>query len=388
MYPLAAGLVIGSKDLADDLRRSLDLHSVRVLFEVPEIPEDWSDFLDRIERVAPDLLLLETTSLRWPLEEVVQRIQGTAAKPAVFALQRTPEAEAILAVLRAGAAEFLYPPFGDSLKAALERLAIRREQNPGGRKASGKIVAFLSAKGGCGATTVASHVAVNLLRHAAGKTLLADLDLQSGVIGFLFKATSPYTIADAAGNLQRLDKSYWKALVSNGIPGLEIIGAPAAPSSKNIEPAQAVQVLAFARTQYEWTVLDLGRNLTPFTLSMLEMADQTFLVTTNEIPALHETKKILQTLLAAGYARTHLHLILNRTPKHAEITMQELEGMLGAPVYASLPNDYQGLQEAYANGRMLDSKSILEKHFSRLAARIAGVKEPKKKTFSLFGREA
>jgi pilus assembly protein CpaE len=359
-----------------------------VLFEVPEIPEDWSDFLDRTERVAPDLLLLETTSLRWPLEEVVQRIQGTTAKPAVFALQRTPETAAILAALRAGAAEFLYPPFGDTLKAALERLALRREQNVGNRKAHGKILAFLSAKGGCGATTAACHVAVDLLPHSAGKLLLADMDLQSGVISFLLKAKSPYNIADAANNLPRLDRSYWKALVSNGIPGLEIIGAPAVPSSKNIEPAQAVQVLAFARTQYEWTVLDLGRNLTPFTLSMLEMADQTFLVTTNEIPALHETKKILQTLLAAGYARANLHLILNRTPKHAEITMQELESMLGAPVYASLPDDYQALQEAYADGRMLDSKSTLGKQFSRLAAKIAGVTEPKKKAFSLFGKEA
>jgi pilus assembly protein CpaE len=381
-------VVIGSKDLADDLRRSLDQQAVRMLFEVPEIPEDLSEFLDRIERVAPDLLLLETTNLRWPLEEVVHKIQATTAKPAVFALQRTPDADAILAALRAGAAEFLYPPFGDSMKAALERLAVRREQNSRNSQANGKILTFLSAKGGCGATTVASHVALELTRHSAGKVLLADLDLQSGLIGFLLKAKSPYTIADATTNLQRLDKSYWNALVSNGIPGLEIIAAPNVPSTKNIVPAHAVQVLAFARTQYDWTVLDLGRNLTPFTLSMLEMADQTFLVTTNEIPALHETKHIMQTLLAAGYARANLHLILNRTPKHAEITMQELEGMLGVPVYSPLPNDYQALQEAHANGRTLDSKSNLGKHFSRLAAKIAGVTEPKKKAFSLFGKEA
>jgi pilus assembly protein CpaE len=385
MYPLAAGLVVGSKEVADELRRSLEHHSVRVLFEIPEIPEDWSDFLDRIERVAPDLLLLETTNLRWPLEEIVHRIHGTSAKPAVFALHRTAESEAILAALRAGAAEFLYPPFHESLKTALERLAVRREQETSNGKANGKIIAFLSAKGGCGATTVACHVALELLNHSAGKILPADLDLQSGLIGFLLKSKSPYSMADAANNIQRLDKSYWNALVSNGIPRLEIIAAPEAPSSKNIEPARAVQVLAFARTQYEWIVLDLGRNLTPFTLPMLEMADQAFLVATNEIPALHEAKRIVQTLLAAGYARGNLHLILNRMPKHSEITTQELEAMLGTPIYATLPGDYQALQETYANGRLLDSKSVLGKHFSRLAAKIAGVTEPKKKSFSLFG---
>ena len=41
------------------------------------------------------------------------------------------------------------------------------------------------------------------------------------MIGFLTKTKAIYSILDAVNNLHRLDISYWKALVSNGIPGVE-----------------------------------------------------------------------------------------------------------------------------------------------------------------------
>jgi len=48
---------------------------------------------------------------------------------------------------------------------------------------------------------------------------------------------SPYSILDAINNLHRLDASYWKALVSNGIPGLEIIPSPSSLASR-VQPKQ------------------------------------------------------------------------------------------------------------------------------------------------------
>jgi hypothetical protein len=58
--------------------------------------------------------------------------------------------------------------------------------------------------------------------------------------------------------------------------------------------------------------------------------------------------------------------------------------MLGLPIYMTLANDYQVLQEAFTEGRLLDSSTHLGRDFARLAAKIAGI-EVKKKKFSLFG---
>jgi hypothetical protein len=52
-----------------------------------------------------------------------------------------------------------------------------------------------------------------------------------------------------------------------------------------------------------------------------------------------------------------------------------------------IPNDYPGLYEAYAEGRMLGKNSELGKQFARLAGKLASMEEDKgaKKRFGLFG---
>jgi Flp pilus assembly CpaE family ATPase len=67
-----------------------------------------------------------------------------------------------------------------------------------------------------------------------------------------------------------------------------------------------------------------------------------------------------------------------------DVTLEELEGMLGVPIYSTIVNDYPALQEAYAEGRLVDEASNLGKSIARLTGKIAGT-EPKKKKFSLFG---
>lgn len=385
MYPIAAGIVVQTRELWDELNHSLQNLSVRLLFELSELPPDWAGFLDRIERVRPDVIMLEVTRLREPLEDVIKKIRSTAARPAVFALHSAAEPAAILDALRAGASEYLYPPLHDALRAALERLSKTREQSREGQKPAGKMLAFVSAKGGCGATTLACHVAAQLPGVVHSKVLLADLDLQSGVIGFLAKTKSPYSIVDAVNNLQRLDQSFWHGLISNGIPNLEILTAPSAPGAKQVLAPQLKQVLAFARGQYGWSVLDLGRNLNGNTLSMLDVVNETYLVTTHEVPALHQAKQMIQYLIDSGYPQTNIRLILNRLPKRLDVTLDELEQMLGLPIFATLANDYQALQDAYSEGRLVDDKSHLGKSFARLTAKIAGTTDDKKKKFTLFG---
>jgi pilus assembly protein CpaE len=383
VYPLSAGVIVETKELWEEISGCLDAAHVRTVFELPGLPDDRTALMDRIERLAPDVIILEVGTLRDPLENVVRQLRSVTSQPAVFAVRTEANPESILEALRAGASEYLYPPLEEPFHAALERLARSRESQHLRFQASGKLIAFISAKGGCGATTLACHVARELPQQVNGTVLLADLDLQVGQVGFLMKANSTYSLADAAANLQRLDRSYWKALVSNGLPGLEVITAPQAPAAKNLSATQLRQVLSFARTQYDWVILDLGRNLTTNTLSMLEMVDETYLVAVPELPALHEAKRMIQNLRDAGYPHA-LRLIVNRMTKGGEIRADEIGDMLGLPVFASVPSDYGALQDAYTERQLVNPSSKLGATFAQISAKIAGL-PPKQKKFSLFG---
>ena len=383
MYPLTAGIVIETKALWDELQSSLQDCPVRILLEQSEIG-DLSTLIDRVERMRPDVIFLDMSGLREPLDQVIRKLRSTGSTPAVLVLNASTEPSSILEAMRSGAAEYLYPPMREHLHTALERIGNERKHAGQSTRRGGHIVGFISSKGGCGATTIACHTAIELPNQTKKRVLLADLDLDSGLVGFLLKTTAKYNITDAVRNTQRLDENYWKALVSNGIAGLEVVTAPSCPSPYSFKAEQLRLVLSFMRTQYDWIVLDLGRGLGPHPIAALDEVDDLFLITTLEVPALHQAKVMIEKLLDLGHNRNRLHLVLNRAPKRYDVTLQELERMLGLPVYAVIPNDYLSLNESYAEGKMLASGSNLHKHFTNLAMKISGA-TPVKKKFSLFG---
>src|ERR1044071_1670089 len=299
MYPIAIGLGIRSNALWSDVTAALRDLPFRVVFDHPDV-DDRPALLERIEHTAPDVLLLECTNHIAVLEEIVAAIRATAAAPLVIALHASPELTGVVTALRAGVFEFLYPPIRENLRKALERA-----QRVVHRKPPGKVFGFLSAKGGCGATTVACHAAAAIGKRGErdGKhTLLIDLDLNTGMVRFLMRTSTPYSVLDAASNLQRLDIGYWKGLTSKDAPGLDVIGAPGELVSKHqLSRDQVQHVLSFARCYYDWTIVDLGRGLGLLTMSVLDEIDELFLVTTPEIPALHLTKKIIEVLQGSGF---------------------------------------------------------------------------------------
>ena len=104
------------------------------------------------------------------------------------------------------------------------------------------------------------------------------------------------------------------------------------------------------RAHYAWTVVDLGCTLNLATVTVLEEIDEIFLVTTLEVPSLHQAKQAVQTLINAGFGN-RLHVILNRTPQRPDVTAEELERILGLPIDTMLPNDYYALYDAFCKGK-------------------------------------
>ena len=386
MYPLTIGLAIENRELLEQAQAALTGLPFRVIVEHQDIG-DLSTFLDRLERMRPDVVLVDISGWKEPLEGLVASIRNAVGDPMIIALHISADADTILASLRAGINEFLYPPLQEPLRKSLEKRSIdRSRRRDGATKGAGKSYGFLSAKGGCGATTLVCHVAAELGRQNQ-KVLLMDLDLDAGLVGFITKTKSVYSILDAVNNLHRLDIHYWKALVSNGIPGVEIVASPLSLGTKQqLKDEQVRHVLGFARPNYDWTLVDLGRSLSRLAMAALEEIDEACLVTTLEVPALHQSKQIIQTLLDSGYGKHRVKLILNRSPKRLDITPGELEKMLGVPIYCMVPNDYPELYEAYAEGRMLTRTSELGKNMARLAVKLGGLEEETtKKRFALFG---
>lgn len=383
MYPLTIGMLIQDRRLAAEVESVLCDLPVRNVMDENEVG-DWTALLERVDALRPDVFILDVQKLPDAPENAVRRLRETHARPTVIVLDTEMDPQRILEFMRAGAGEYLCPPVAVGLQAALLKVSEELTRHQIRADDKSQVVGVFSAKGGCGGTTVCCHLAAELAQRTKEKVLLADWDLHGGLVGFLMRVQSDRSVLDLTRNLYRLDQSYWQGVVSNGLPGLSIIKAPEQPAGEPPTLDQLRQVLSFSRSLYPWTVLDLGSGVSPVISQMFDAIDQLFMVITPEITSLHRARRITRALLASGLEKGRLKVILNRAPGTPELTHEELEKMIGVPVFKSIPNDYPTLYDAYTERMLAPEKSRLRKEFGRLASKLAGI-ETTKKRFSLFG---
>jgi len=371
MLPLTAALVIGNRTLWEQVHGCIRNLPVRIALEqnAEADPVEPDALLDRIERHRVDVVMLEASLVGLPLEELVRRLRNTSAAPAVFVLHPEATPGLILEAMRAGAAEYLYPPLTDLLRAALERLSASRARGgPGASSGPGKIFGFLSARGGCGATTFAFHVACDVAQQIKRPSLLADFDFEAGLLRFLMKSKSTYSVHDAIENLHRMDASYWKALVSTHPNKVELIAAPEDVASKQTPgPEQMAHLLRFIRSTYPLTIVDFGRMVSHAALDSLPELDALYLVTTFDLTSLDHAKETIATLDERGFGRNRLKVLLNRAPEKVTPDPAGVEEFLGVPCSGIFISDFMALYDAYSEGRMLDTSSKLGKQLHSLA---------------------
>lgn len=382
MYPISLAISISSSELSQQVSDCLQSLTVRIVFEQTGM-DDPCNFLEKIELTSPDVVLLDVANYQETLPELIRQIRACSSHPEVVAVNTTSTPEEILGAIRAGAREYIFPPCVPTLPQALERLAAERQKQAEVARPGGKIIGVVSAKGGLGATTIACHAATEIQRRTEHDTLIMDLDLSAGLVRSFIKTSSRYSILDACSNVHRLDKSFWSALVIDGHTGLEVLGAPIESEVK--DPPSAAQlrhVLKFARTQYAWVIADLGRGRSTMLSGALDELDELLVVTTMEVPALLQMKQLLQYLRDQRFSANKTKLILNRVVRRPELSIPDLEKLLGMSVFGIIGNDYKTLYEATTEGRLLMPDTQLCKQIGNLMAQLAGLEQvPSSKNF-------
>jgi len=195
-----------------------------------------------------------------------------------------------------------------------------------------------------------------------------------------------YSLDDALQNLHRMDLKLWKGLVATAPSGVDVIPAPpdtpgpVSPISKKLPP-----MLRFWRMHYDLTIIDLGHGITPSLLDVLDFLDTLVVVATNEVLALRQAKHMIQTMQARNFGANRLKLVINRMPKRAQIQLPELEKVMGHSIFAEIPNDYQRLNEAYSEPRLMEPSSELATEIGKFAAKLAGVVPAEDKPRRFFG---
>ena len=262
--------------------------------------------------------------------------------------QQTPEF--LINAMRVGVREVLPSP---ASKDALEAAVTRAESKLGLRSAqrSGRILAFVSCKGGSGSTFLATNLG-HQLGAEGKKVLLIDLNLQFGEAVLTVhdrKATSD--VAEVARNLSRLDASFLTASTVAVTPNFAILAAPDDPAqSLQVKPAHLDAILNLAVNQYDFIILDVAKNLDDLTIKALDRAHNIFLVVQTMLPYIRNANRMMIVFRSLGYQQDKVELLVNRFWKGGEIGLDDLRTSLGISKMRTIPNGYKEVAKAINQG--------------------------------------
>ncbi|MBI4761166.1 MAG: response regulator [Chloroflexota bacterium] len=348
--------------------------------EVVGVARTGKEAIQASQDLNPDVVLMDIN---------MPDMDGIAATEAIRAKQQAVQV-VILSVqsdqnymrraMLVGARDFLTkPPMGDELISAIRRAgemaqaekakAARAQVMPiagvpgvaaayGGPR--GKIIVVYSPKGGTGRTTVAVNLAL-ALHSADTRVALVDGNLQFGDVAMFVNEHGKNTVLDLAPRADELDAEIVEeVMVKHSASGLHILAAPTRPEyAEKISSAQFSKMLEFLTQLYAYVVVDTATVLNDLTLATVDVSDLIVLITTQDIPAIKNSRLFLDLLNSLGVRRERVLFIMNRFDKKVNITPERVAENLKQEVALVIPIDEATAVKAVNRGIpfMLDSKA-------------------------------
>lgn len=278
--------------------------------------------------------------------------------------------EFLINAMRVGVREVLPSPI---TKDALEAAVVRAESKLGLRSTqrNARILAFMPSKGGGGATFLATNLGYQLALESK-KVLLIDLNLQFGDAVMTVhdcKATSD--IAEVTRNLSRLDASFLNASTVQVTSDFAILAAPEDPAqSLQVKPEHLEAILNLAVNQYDFIIMDIGKQLDDLSIKALDRAHRIFLVVQTTLPFIRNAKRMMGVFRSLGYPQDKVELVVNRYWKNGEISLDDVRTSVGTNKMRIIPSGYKEVSNAINQGvplATISKSSLVLKAINELA---------------------
>lgn len=315
-----------------------------------------------------DIFLVESSNDGHSTELVLKKLAEIYPLTPIILLVTNQSQILLLQAIRAGVREVVNLPLvGKDLNEALDRVNKKISLN---EYKNGKILSFLSCKGGSGVTFLSANTAYGLAELAKKNTLLIDLNLQFGDAALYISDQKPTTtLADVCMEINRLDSDLLESSLIRVTPNCGVLAASTRINlDQEINPEQIEIILELAKKNYEFILIDLGRQLTSTSLRALDKADIIFPILQQTLPYLRDGKQLIDMFLSFGYPKEKIEIIINRQKNDATVTLKDLEKTLAHEISHKMPNNFEvvnnsinlGVSPLEASKNSNLSKSLIE----------------------------
>ncbi|MFN8831516.1 MAG: CpaE family protein [Labrys sp. (in: a-proteobacteria)] len=301
----------------------------------------------------PNVIVIETLHGRGELLEGLDKL-AEACDPGtrVVVVGHVNDVLLYRDLMRRGVSEYVIAPISPIgfVKALSELFA-----SPGAAPV-GRTIAFVGAKGGAGASSVAHNVAWAISKSLGQNTAIVDLDLPFGTAGLDFNQDPTQGVADIVFAPDRADAAVVDRLLARCTEQLSLLAAPATlDRTYDVDDSAFDNAIDILRAQVPYVVLDVPHGWSGWTRRVLNSADEVVIVSPPDLASLRNTKNLFDLLRAARINDTPPRLILNGVglPKRPEIKPADFCKAIESEAIAQIPFDAQLFGTASNNGQMI-----------------------------------
>jgi pilus assembly protein CpaE len=297
-------------------------------------------------RNRPDGIILDADLSDLDGLEVVRKLRADArtAQTKILLLSGQSKPEAILQGVQTGADEYILKRTGVHLQ-LMDRV---RALFPAGDEAAeadrpaGKLISFLSAKGGTGTSSLCANLAQTLAGLVNPKTVaVVDLVLPIGSISQIVGVDSPKTIVEVSQLDPRLITpakvqpmlaytEEWKFYLLSGAPDPE--------AAQELKVDRLGAVLSALQQVFDYVLVDFGRALSRVSLPFIRASARVVLVLASDASTVALTKTTLQYLELQTVRRNRIYPILNRAVGLEGMSRAEMEKELALIIPGVIPH--------------------------------------------------
>jgi len=240
-----------------------------------------------------------------------------------------------------------------------------------------KLIVIFSTKGGVGKTLIATNLAVSLAKTQARRVCLVDLDLQGlGDMARMLYLNPQKTMVDLIHSLKNHPQGFKKAdfMTSSSLDIDFIPGVLKPQQAPHLEPHMIKEALNLLDKDYDYIIVDAGKNFSEVFVSILNQANLILLVVTPDILSIYQTKWAMDTLQFLHLPLSMVKIVLNRAESASSISWQEVKVSLPCDIIAQVPSEGKAVGLAVNQGIpvVIDSpRSKISQAIARLAEQLS-----------------
>jgi pilus assembly protein CpaE len=293
------------------------------------------------------------------LEEIDALAQQCAVGTRVVAVGDTNDILLFRAILARGVLDYLpYPAGVEALIAALtapiamgKQPAIAATATPA-RPANKRVMLFMSAALGDGASTIALNAAYAISQLAGGNTVLVDMDYQFGMVAKHLDLQSQYGIGDLFDHPERgVDAILIKRMVAS-YRKLDVITAPTELRYLPIVKAEAIRdLIATLSASYDNVIIDVPHVWLPWVATAAEQSTHVLMISQLWLKSVSHAARLMRALREIGVGNDRIVSIINRSgAKFKEaIEPKDFERVCGTKIRYTVANDIKTIVMAEAS---------------------------------------